>query len=142
MAEPPRMPSPKAAPPPLRRREAEGGDEASVDGAAFMERFGGNRTLIEDVIAIFLDDCPRRLAVIKTAVERSDAALIEETAHRLKGAAGNLSAARLFDAAQTLERIGANGQLDGAEAAWGRLAIEATQVMSRLRQLARQGVDG
>ena len=39
----------------------------------------------------------------------SDATLIEETAHVLKGAAGNLSATRLFDAAQTLERIGATG---------------------------------
>ena len=142
MAELPRMPSPNAAAPLSHPREAEGGDGASVDGAELMERLDGDRALFEDVIAIFLDDCPRRLAAIKTAVERSDATLIEETAHILKGAAGNLSAARLFDAARTLERIGANGQLDAAEAAWRQLAIEAAQVMSRLRRFARQGVDG
>jgi HPt (histidine-containing phosphotransfer) domain-containing protein len=141
MTELPRMRSANAAAPSSCRREAEGGDDACVDGGELMERLG-DRALFEEVIAIFLDDCPRRLAAIKTAVERSDAALIEETAHILKGAAGNLSATRLFDAARTLERIGANGQLGAAEAAWRQLTIEAAQVMSRLRQFARQGVDG
>ena len=141
MAELPRMPSPNAAAPSSSRREAEGGGEAIVDGAELMERLG-DRALFEEIIAIFLDDCPRRLAAIKTAVDQSDASQIEEAAHVLKGAAGNLSATRLYDAARTLERIGATGQLGAAEAAWRQLAIEATQVMSRLRRLAREGVDG
>ena len=134
-------PSPNAAAPSSCRRGAAGGDAAIVDGAELMERLG-DRGLFEDVIAIFLDDCPRRLAVLETAVERSDAVLIEETAHILKGAAGNLSATRLFEAAQTLERIGANGELGAAEAAWRQLAIEAARVISRLRRFAREGVGG
>ena len=133
-------PSPNAAAPSSCRRGAAGGDAAIVDGAELMERLG-DRGLFEDVIAIFLDDCPRRLAAISAAVERSDATLIEETAHILKGAAGNLAATRLFDAARTLERIGASGQLGAADAAWRQLAIEAAQVMNMLRQFAREGVD-
>jgi HPt (histidine-containing phosphotransfer) domain-containing protein len=75
-------------------------------------------------------------------VRLGNAKRIEETSHVLKGAAGNLSATRLFDAAQTLERIGAKGRLGAAEAAWRRLAIEATQVMGALQRFAREGVDG
>ena len=125
--------------PPLRRKA---GREASVDRAELMERLDGNRALFDDVIAIFLDDCPQRLATIRTAVDLADAKHIEESAHVLKGAAANLSATRLFDAALTLERIGAKGRLGAAEAAWRRLAIEATQVMDTLRRFAQEGVDG
>jgi PAS domain S-box-containing protein len=127
---------------PAARRKIEREREASVDRTELMERLGDDRALFDDVITIFLDDCPRRLAAIKTAVDLADATQIEETAHVLKGAAGNLSATRLFDAAQTLERIGAKKRLGAAEAAWRRLAIEATQVMDTLRRFAREGVDG
>jgi HPt (histidine-containing phosphotransfer) domain-containing protein len=127
---------------PAARRHVDRAQEASVDRIELMDRLGDDRALFDDVIAIFLDDCPRRLAAIKTAVDQSDATEIEETAHVLKGAAGNLSATRLFDAAQTLERIGAKGRLGAAEAAWRRLSIEATQVMDTLRRFAQEGVDG
>ena len=108
--------------------------EASVDRAELMERLDGDQALLADVIAIFLDDCPRRLTAIKAAVDQGDAVRIEAAAHALKGAAGNLSAAALFDAAQTLERIGAEGRLSAAEPAWRRLAMEAAHVMDTLHR--------
>ena len=99
-----------------------------------MERLDGDQDLLADVIAIFLDDCPRRLTAIKAAVDQGNAARIEAAAHALKGAAGNLSAAGLFDAARTLERIGAEGRLSAAEPAWRRLAMEAAYVMDTLHR--------
>jgi two-component system sensor histidine kinase/response regulator len=107
---------------------------ASVDRAELMERLDGDQGLLADVIAIFLDDCPRRLTAIKAAVDQGNAARIEAAAHALKGAAGNLSAAGLFDAARTLERIGAEGRLSAAEPAWRRLAMEAAYVMDTLHR--------
>jgi HPt (histidine-containing phosphotransfer) domain-containing protein len=116
--------------------------ESSVDRDELMDRLDGNQALFSDVIAIFLEDCPRRLAAIKAAVDLRDAARIEEAAHVLKGAAANLSAIRLFEAAQTLERIGSEARLSAAEAAWRRLSIEATQVMDTLQRFEREGVSG
>ena len=43
-------------------------------------------------------------------------------AYVLKGVAANLSAAGLFEAAQTLERLGAESLLEPAEATWFRLS--------------------
>jgi PAS domain S-box-containing protein len=106
----------------------------SVDRAELMERLDGDHELLADVIAIFLDDCPRRLTAIKAAVNQGNAARIEAAAHALKGAAGNLSAAGLFDAARNLERIGAEGRLGAAEPAWRRLATEAAHVMDALHR--------
>jgi two-component system sensor histidine kinase/response regulator len=99
-----------------------------------LERLGGDERLLSEVIDLFLDDCPRRLAAIKAAVDGRDAELIRTTAHALKGAAGNLSEGGLFDAARTLERIGAERRLEAAEAGWRRLSVEASNVMDALQR--------
>jgi HPt (histidine-containing phosphotransfer) domain-containing protein len=50
----------------------------------------------------------------------------------LKGAAGNLSARALADAAAILERIANEGRLEAAEAAWRRVWTEASELMAAL----------
>ena len=105
-----------------------------VDRERLMERLGGDEQLLIDVVRVFLDDCPSRLAAIKAAVDSRDAEQIRTTAHALKGAAANLSAQGLFDSAGTLERLGAEGRLEPTEAAWRRLSMEATSVIDLLRQ--------
>jgi signal transduction histidine kinase/CheY-like chemotaxis protein len=113
-------PAAPATPPTFNRKE-------------LMDRLGGDVDLLGDVIRLFLDDCPLRLAAIKHAVDLRDAELVRTTAHALKGAAGTLSAAAVFEAAQTLERLGAEGRLEPAEAAWRTLAKEAANLMDTFR---------
>jgi signal transduction histidine kinase/DNA-binding response OmpR family regulator len=107
---------------------------APVERDRLTERLGGDERLLTDVVQLFLVDCPVRLAAIKAAVNDRDAERIRTTAHALKGAAGTLSAHGLFDAARTLERIGAEGRLDAAEAVWRLLSMEAANVIDALRQ--------
>jgi signal transduction histidine kinase/DNA-binding response OmpR family regulator len=107
---------------------------APVDRDGLMERLGGDEQLLSEVIRVFLDDCPARLAAIKAAVDCRDAERIRTSAHALTGAAANLSAQGLFDAARMLERLGAEGRLEPAEAAWRRLSVEATSVIDTLRR--------
>ena len=99
-----------------------------------MERLGGDEELLLDVVRLFLDDCPVRLAAIKAAVDSANAEQIRTTAHALRGAAANLSAQALTDAARTLERLGAENRLEPTEAAWRQLFTEATKVIDTLRQ--------
>jgi CheY-like chemotaxis protein len=98
---------------------------STFDRTAALERVDGDEALLSDVIGVFLDDCPVRLKAIKAAVDARQAEAIRIEAHGLKGAAGNLSATSLFDAAEVLERVGAESRLDAAEAAWRRLSIAA-----------------
>ena len=107
-----------------------------------MTRLGGDVDLLADVIQIFLDDCPKRLAAIKNAVDLKDAELIRTTAHALKGAAGTLSATAVFDAAQALERLGTEGRVEPAEAAWRILATEASNLMDIFRQMDAARIAG
>jgi HPt (histidine-containing phosphotransfer) domain-containing protein len=76
-----------------------------------------------------------RLAAIRAAVDSHDAERIRTTAHALKGAAGNMSAQGLFEAAATLERIGAEGRFDAADAAWRALSVAAANVIDVLTKL-------
>jgi HPt (histidine-containing phosphotransfer) domain-containing protein len=106
----------------------------ALDRAGMMARLGGDEELVSDVIRLFIQDCPNRLAAIKTAVDQRSGESIRKAAHALKGAAGNLSASALFDATAMLERIGADGRLDAAEAGWRRVVIEVSLLMSTLRE--------
>lgn len=108
---------------------------ASVfDPAALLERLDGDEELMSDVIGLFLDDCPARLRTIKGAIEARDSESIRIEAHGLKGAAGNLSAIGLFNAAESLERVGADVRLDAADAACRVLSLEASRVLDALRR--------
>ena len=90
--------------------------------------------MLSDVIGSFLKDCPARLNAIRAAVDAKDTDAIQREAKRLKGVASNLSASSLFDAAEILERIGAEARLDAADAAWRRLSIAASEVLTTLKQ--------
>ena len=115
-------------------------DDAMVDEAvtfdedALRHRVSGDDELMTEVIRLFLEDLPVRLAAIKDAVTRRDAAALRAAAHALKGSAGNLSAGGLFEAARVLERIGADSHMDAAEAAWRQLSVEASHIIDVLRR--------
>jgi len=114
----------KAAPAPIE----------AIDQNDVLERLGGDEHLFAEVIRLFLEECPHHLAHIKSAVDHRDAERIRTAAHALKGAAGNLSANGLFEAAHVLERIGAEARIEAAEGAWRRLSVEASHAMDALRR--------
>ena len=109
-------------------------ERVTFDEGALLERVSGSHDLMTDVIRVFLEDLPMRLAAINEAVAGRNAEALRAAAHALKGAAGNLSAAGLFEAAGVLERIGAESRMDAAEAAWRQLSVEAGNVIDVLRR--------
>ncbi len=108
------------------------GAMASFDEAELLERTSGSAEIAAEVMRLFLDDCPVRLSAIEAAVRGGDAEELRLAAHALKGAAGNLSATGTCQAADALERIGAEGRMDAAAAAWEHLSIEAGRLLEDL----------
>jgi two-component system sensor histidine kinase/response regulator len=102
------------------------------DRAALLDRVAGDEELMRDVIRLFLDECPRQLAAIRQAVAERNPERVRTTAHALKGAAGNLGADGLFEAAGVLERVGTESRMDAVEAAWRRLSVEAAHAIEAL----------
>ena len=60
------------------------GDAARFDRGALLERLGGDETMIEEIIALFLQDVPEQMHSIQEAVNGGDAATAERQAHTLK----------------------------------------------------------
>ena len=101
---------------------------------AALGRMGGDTGLLTEVIQLFIEDCPARVAAIKAAVDAKNGAAIAAETHALKGAAGNLSVVSLFATCEILEQLGRENRFEAAEAAWRRLADEATHVLDSLRR--------
>jgi signal transduction histidine kinase/CheY-like chemotaxis protein len=105
----------------------------TFDEEALRRRLSDDRELMTEVIRVFLDDLPVRLAAIKAAVTDRNAGAIRAAAHTLKGAAGGVSAAALFDVASALEEAGAGSRMEEAEDEWRQVSIEADRVVEALR---------
>lgn len=94
------------------------------DRALAIERLGGDASLFDEVAALFLDDTPRLIAELRTAIDVGDTAAVRRSAHGLKGAAGYVGGIAAAEAAHRLELIGAQGDLRAAPAALTALVHE------------------
>jgi signal transduction histidine kinase/CheY-like chemotaxis protein/HPt (histidine-containing phosphotransfer) domain-containing protein len=108
---------------------------AAIDAAGLLARVGGDHDLMREVVRLFLEDCPARLAEIRAAITDGDMDALRNAAHALKGAAGTLSAAGVVDAASVLERIGAEKRSEAADAAWKTLNTQAAQLAGALQAM-------
>jgi len=80
--------------------------------------------LMEELIGVFVRDTPSKMAALHRAVKTGNAPSLEETAHALKGASGNLSAWRMSEVCAELERVGMAGDLAHAPELLRRLEEE------------------
>ena len=103
------------------------------DRGELVDQLVGDPELLAEVIGDFLEDCPRRLTAIRSAINRQDPEHVRATALALKASAATVGATAVFEAAQTIERLCAEGRLEPLEAAWRRLSTEATLVLEALR---------
>lgn len=93
----------------------------------------GDPGLFGELVEIFLDDTPTRLASIHEALGASDPQALEAAAHSLKSSCGNLGATRLADLCRNLEELGREGQLEGAQPLAQRSMEEFGRVQNALR---------
>jgi two-component system sensor histidine kinase/response regulator len=73
---------------------------------------GGDRTLLSELLAIFVSDGPVHLAALRDAITHADAAELTRLAHMLKGELRTLGAATAATLAEQLEELGAEGRVD------------------------------
>jgi PAS domain S-box-containing protein len=114
--------------------EADQADSA-IDHTALLAGVDGNRRLLRELVRLFLADCPRRLAEIKEAIRRGDAGALGRAAHALKGSVGNFAAKNAFAAAQRLEIMSRDIDLDNVGKACVTLESELALLSEELRKL-------
>jgi CheY-like chemotaxis protein len=114
----------------------------SLDEAAALARVGGNVDTLRQLVALFHQDCPTLTADIAAAVRDKNARKLQMAAHTLKGMVAFFAAERATEAALTLERLGAQGDLTGAEEVVGVLARELNDLTPALRSLVHSPDSG
>ncbi|HEY1662965.1 MAG TPA: response regulator [Verrucomicrobiae bacterium] len=76
----------------------------TFDRAGFQESLGHDPALVREVIGLFMKhDSPRLVAALKDASQKNDLKGVEEAAHALKGALGELHAANAYELSRKLE---------------------------------------
>ena len=77
--------------------------------------------LLEELVAIYLEDCPGQLEGVRTAVREGDAPALKASAHALKGATSNFTAGEALSMLVELEAAGEENRMDGTTDLLARL---------------------
>jgi two-component system, sensor histidine kinase and response regulator len=116
------------------------GDMRAVDTHDLLERIGGDREFLIDLIDTFRENYAKQQEAIRTALENGDAVALTHAAHSLKGALLNLAAPVAAAAAQKMESSGRRGDLQEAEVVLRDLEAELERVFGALRLLGEEAV--
>ena len=119
--------------PPGKRRGA-------VDWEAALERLGGDRELYNELVEVFRKECPAVVEEMRRGVESGDWKVLKRGGHTLRGAASNLGATSVSEAAAELEKRAGAQDLGGAGEQFGKLQAEIERMFAELEALsATQG---
>ena len=89
---------------------------------ALDQETGGG--LMAELLSLFFDGTPKRIANLRTAIAAADAPAVERESHSLKGSSGALGAIDLMNLAGALEVRARTGKLEGASARVDALEAE------------------
>ncbi len=106
----------------------------AFDRAAVERQVGGDRALAVEIMQMFVEDCPQRIAAIRAALAQGDPAALSSAAHTLKGSASYLAAPLVVEAAARVERIGREAQMAEAPAAVADLEREAGRLVAEIQR--------
>jgi len=88
--------------------------EKIFDKTSLISRMLGDEELAREIISVFLNDVPNKIATLKQALENRETSHVMDNAHAIKGAAMNVSALALIDVAYLMEEAGETADIDKA----------------------------
>ena len=108
-----------------------------VDGGANEsdDPLAGDPELRKELAIMFLEDCPKLMSEIRTAVTEHDGPSLKLAAHTLKGSAGVFKFQPAFDAALRMEHIAKDEDWDHSEEAWSVVSHEMASLSASLMDL-------
>ena len=110
-----------------------------IDRVSLLERVEGDQELLTEMIHLFQGDAPNLLTTMRDALQRGDMAVLERSAHSLKGAASNLSAKTSAAAALQLEKDAKNEDTESAKKSLVEVERAVKHLLPALAELC-QGV--
>lgn len=103
-----------------------------VDQKGAMERLDNDRELWDEIRAIWIEDAPAMLQVVRDALAASSQDGLRRAAHALKGASANVGATRVAEAARILENEATSSSWESLAAGVAVLDSEVDRAMQAL----------
>ena len=107
-------------------------DAATVAGLKDLNPDDPN--FLRELVDMFLQDVPERVAEIEQALAKQDAVLLTRAAHTIKGSCSNFGAAGLVKISLAMEHQGKAADFAGAAATLPALKAEFALVAEALKQ--------
>ena len=85
-----------------------------MDWTVALEHAGGDRELLMELAAMFVEDFPRRAYEARAAISRGDAETLEREAHTMKGRMAFFGINAIREQAANLEQLGRQARLEDA----------------------------
>jgi two-component system, sensor histidine kinase and response regulator len=106
----------------------------AVDWTAALEAVQGDHQLLEELIEIFLDECPRLVGQAGAAIAAGDADKLQRTVHTIQGSLRLFGAARACELCCGLEKsMARQADLRPAAPMLAALTADLEQVSAALR---------
>jgi two-component system sensor histidine kinase/response regulator len=112
-------------------------DDKALDAgviASLRDLGGDDPSIFNELVELFLEDTPTRIAALEQALASGSARELEAAAHTLKSSAGNLGAYVLSTLCKELEDCGRNQKLEAATSLVARSREEFKRVEEQLRE--------
>lgn len=103
-----------------------------------MAHVGGDRELLAELSAMFIEDYPRLLEELKSSIAQSDSSTVERIAHTLKGRLAFFGMTTGMGEAKELEDMGRAGNLAGAWRALAEMAAALEVILPEFQVLSQE----
>jgi HPt (histidine-containing phosphotransfer) domain-containing protein len=97
---------------------------------------GDNDAFLKEIIGIYIEDTPKRLADLKASLASGETPLFTRAAHTIKGSSANVGAIVVAATAERLESKSRVSGLAGVEPLMAQCEAEFSRAAAELRKLA------
>ncbi len=101
--------------------------DSAFDDGVLRARAGDDSDFLDELMGVFVRTTSDEIVALLTAASRGDAAAVKAHAHTIKGAAGNVAASALANAAAALEISASEGLVSAEDVEAVRLAWRTTR---------------
>lgn len=110
----------------------------ALDAAALLNYVDGDVELLQKLVEVFWDDCPRMMSDIREALDGDSPKALERAAHALKGSLSYFGTNSALQAALELEKLGQEGTMEGAVELFSKLEKGLAGLKPALGALAKE----
>jgi HPt (histidine-containing phosphotransfer) domain-containing protein len=109
-------------------------NEGVVNWAVALDLTGGDKELLGEMVALFLEESATLLSDIRRAIDQGDAVTLRRSAHTLNGSLRIFDSVRAMDYAAQMSEVGKSEQLEQATKLLEQLESQMSLVIAELKR--------